>query len=116
MGDPFAGQDLRCFALPDGYLVGITRRAISWLFASTARSIEMACGLLSSIPISTSRVNSKNANPFHLRGTVLHQTVIGGDVRFALGGVDDQRFDFIAAVRSLAPVGKPAPPRPATPN
>ena len=44
----------------------------------------------------------KNANTFHhLRGTVLHQTIIGGDVRFALGGVNNQRFDFIAAAVKL---------------
>ncbi|CCJ84367.1 hypothetical protein BN133_744 [Cronobacter dublinensis 582] len=32
-----------------------------------------------------------------LRGAVLHQAVIGGDIRLALGGVNDKRLDFIAA-------------------
>ncbi len=40
----------------------------------------------------------KDANAFHhLCRAILHQTVIGGDVRLALGGVNDQRVDFIAA-------------------
>ncbi len=44
-----------CFAPPEGYFVGITRSMMSCAFASTARSIEIACGLLSSMPISTWR-------------------------------------------------------------
>ena len=40
----------------------------------------------------------KNANTFHnLGGAILHQSVIGGNIRLALSGIDDQRFDFIAA-------------------
>ena len=42
-----------CFAPPEGYLVGMTRKLMPWQPASTARIIEMACGLLSSMPIST---------------------------------------------------------------
>ena len=32
-----------------------------------------------------------------LRGAVLHQTIVRGDVRLALGGVDNQGFDLVAA-------------------
>ncbi len=32
-----------------------------------------------------------------LRGAVLHQAIVGGDIRLALGGVNNQRFDFIPA-------------------
>ena len=40
----------------------------------------------------------KNANAFHhLSGAILHQTVIGGNIWFALGSIDNQGFDFIAA-------------------
>ncbi len=33
----------------------------------------------------------------NLRGAILHQAVIGGDIGLALRGVDNQRLDFIAA-------------------
>lgn len=40
----------------------------------------------------------KNANTFYdLGGAILHQTVIGGNVWLAFCGINDQRFDFIAA-------------------
>ncbi len=32
-----------------------------------------------------------------LRGTVLHQAIVSGNVRLAFGGINNQRFDFIAA-------------------
>ena len=32
-----------------------------------------------------------------LRCTILHQTIVGGDIGFTFSGVDDQRFDFVAA-------------------
>ncbi len=39
----------------------------------------------------------QNTNTFHnLRCAVLHQTVIGGDIRLALGGIDNQGFNLIA--------------------
>ncbi|MNV40021.1 hypothetical protein D3C71_1316210 [compost metagenome] len=39
----------------------------------------------------------KDANPFDdLRGAVLHQAIISGDVRLALCGVDNQGLNFIA--------------------
>ena len=40
----------------------------------------------------------EDTDTFHyLCSTVLHQTVIGGDIWLALGGIDDQRLNFIAA-------------------
>ena len=40
----------------------------------------------------------KNANAFYdLSSAILHQTVISGNIRFALGCVNNQGFDFIAA-------------------
>ena len=30
-------------------------------------------------------------------GMFTHQTIVGGDIRFALGGVDNQRFNFAVA-------------------
>ncbi len=33
---------------------------------------------------------------------ILHQAVVGGDIRLTLGGVDDKRVDFIAAAFQLA--------------
>ena len=40
----------------------------------------------------------KNADPFHdLRGAVLHQTIVGGDVGFTFCCIDDQSLNFIAA-------------------
>jgi hypothetical protein len=40
----------------------------------------------------------EDADAFHhLRGAILHQTVVGGDIGFAFGGVDNQRLNFIAA-------------------
>ncbi len=40
----------------------------------------------------------KNANAlYNLGSTILHQTVIGSNIRLAFSGIDDQGFDFIAA-------------------
>ena len=40
----------------------------------------------------------EDTDPLHdLRGAVLHQAVIGGDIGFAFGGVDNQGLNFIAA-------------------
>ncbi len=36
-----------------------------------------------------------------LRGAVLHQTIVGGDVRLTLGGVNNQGLDLIAATLQL---------------
>ena len=36
-----------------------------------------------------------------LRRAILHQTVIGGDVGLALGGVDNECVDFVAAAAQL---------------
>ena len=59
----------------------------------------------------------EDADPVdNLRGAVLHQAVVRRDIGFAFGGVNNQRLNFIAAAAQFAPVGKPAPPRPATPN
>ena len=38
----------------------------------------------------------------NLRGAILHQAVIGGDIWLALRGIDNQRFDFIAAALKLS--------------
>ena len=44
----------------------------------------------------------EDADAFHhLGGTVLHQTIVGGDVRFAFGGVDNQRLNVIATAAQL---------------
>ena len=32
-----------------------------------------------------------------LRSAFLHQPIVSGDIRFALGRINNQRFDFIAA-------------------
>ena len=37
----------------------------------------------------------------NLRRTVLHQTIVGGDVGLALGGVNNQGVDFVAAAAQL---------------
>ena len=42
----------------------------------------------------------------NLRGAVLHQPIIGGDVGFALGGVDDKRADLVAAAAQLSAGGE----------
>ena len=40
----------------------------------------------------------KNANTLYdLSRAILHQTVIGGNVRLALSSVDNQRFNLISA-------------------
>ena len=46
----------------------------------------------------------KDANAFHnLRGTVLHQTIVGGNVGFTLCGVNNECFDFVAAAAQFGP-------------
>ncbi len=46
----------------------------------------------------------EDADAFHyLRGAVLHQTVIGGDIGFTFGGVDNQRLDLIATAAQFDP-------------
>ena len=37
----------------------------------------------------------------NLRGAILHQAIVSGDIGLALRGVDNQRFDFIAAALKL---------------
>ena len=37
----------------------------------------------------------------NLRRTVLHQTIVGGDIGFTFRRVDDQRFNFVAAALQL---------------
>ncbi len=44
-----------CFAPPEGYLVGITRNEMSRGVSQYGAAWEIACGLLSSMPINTSR-------------------------------------------------------------
>jgi hypothetical protein len=46
----------------------------------------------------------------NLRGAILHQAVVGGDIGFAFGGVDNQVSILSPPPRSLLPVGNPAPP------
>lgn len=82
---PVSIQSMLAFAPPEGYLVGITRNEISWASASTARSMEIARGLLSLMPINTpTRLQNnmrQDANTFHnLRGAVLHQTIVRRNV------------------------------------
>ena len=49
----------------------------------------------------------KDADPFdNLRRAVLHQTVVRRDIGFALGGVNDQRFNFIAAAAQFTAGGE----------
>ncbi len=44
----------------------------------------------------------EDADAFHhLGGAVLHQTIVGGDVWLALGGVDNQRLNLIATAAQL---------------
>ncbi len=44
----------------------------------------------------------KDADAFHhLGGAILHQTIVGGDVRLAFGGVDNQRLNLIATAAQL---------------
>ena len=44
----------------------------------------------------------EDADPlYHLRGAVLHQTIVGGDVRLAFGGVNNQRLDLVATAAQL---------------
>ncbi len=44
----------------------------------------------------------EDAHPFHnLRGAILHQAIVGGDIGFALGSIDNQRIDFIAGALQL---------------
>ena len=44
----------------------------------------------------------QDADAFHhLSGAILHQTIVGGDIRLALGGVDNQRLDVIATAAQL---------------
>lgn len=59
----------------------------------------------------------EDTDAFHyLSGAILHQTIVGGDIRLALCGIDNQRLDFIATAAQLDAGRKPAPPSPATPN
>ncbi|SQD03966.1 Uncharacterised protein [Escherichia coli] len=59
----------------------------------------------------------KNANTLYdLSRAILHQTVIGGNVRLALSRVDNQRFNLISATLQFNACRNPAPPSPATPN
>ena len=107
VGDLFAGQDLRQLFCPAGRVFGRDHSQGDIVAVRQYRTQHR--NGLRFIVLNTDQHFAglqnmrKNANPFHhLRGTVLHQTVIGGDVRFALGGVDDQRFDFIAAAVKLS--------------
>ncbi len=44
----------------------------------------------------------KDANTLDdLRRAILHQTVVGGNIGFALGGVDNECVDFVAAAAQL---------------
>ena len=44
----------------------------------------------------------QDADAFHhLSGAILHQTIVGGDIGLALGGVDNQRLDVIATAAQL---------------
>lgn len=44
----------------------------------------------------------QDADAFHhLGGAVLHQTIVSGNVRFAFGGVDNQRLNIIATAAQL---------------
>ena len=44
----------------------------------------------------------KDSDSFHhLSGAILHQTIVCGDVRLALGGIDNQRLDVIAPAAQL---------------
>ena len=44
----------------------------------------------------------QDADAFHhLRGAVLHQAIVGGNIGFALSGVDDERFNSVAAALQL---------------
>jgi hypothetical protein len=57
------------------------------------------------MPISTSRLQNmgEDADAFdNLRRAILHQAVVGGDIGFAFGGVNNQRFNFIAAAAQFA--------------
>ncbi len=38
----------------------------------------------------------------HLGGAILHQTIVGGDIRLALGGIDDQGIDAVKTAFQLA--------------
>jgi hypothetical protein len=72
--------------------------------ASTARSIEMACGLLSSMPISTSRLQNmgEDADPSTIcaaQSCIRRSSAVIG---FAFGGVNNQRLNFIAAAAQFA--------------
>ena len=49
----------------------------------------------------------EDADPFdNLRRAVLHQAVVRRDIGFALGGVNDQRFNFIAAAAQFTAGGE----------
>jgi hypothetical protein len=49
----------------------------------------------------------EDADPFdNLRRAVLHQAVVRRDIGFALGGVNNQRFNFIAAAAQFAAGGE----------
>ena len=44
----------------------------------------------------------QDANTFdNLRGAILHQPIVGGDVRFTFGGVNDQGLNVIATATQL---------------
>ncbi len=44
----------------------------------------------------------EDTDAFHyLSGAILHQTIVGGDIRLALCGIDNQRLDFIATAAQL---------------
>ena len=111
---------VNCFAPPEGYLVGITRRLISCAPASTARSIEIACGLLSSMPIKICcgcRICPRIRIPSM---TCAAQSCISRSSAVIYGSHSAALIIRVVILspppRSFVPVGKPAPPSPATPN
>ncbi len=81
--------------------------------ASTARSMEIACGLLSSMPIEF-RVAAEYAQeceyPLRPERAILHQTVIGGNVRLALSRVIINVSILSPPPCNLTPVGNPHRP------
>ena len=49
----------------------------------------------------------EDANTFNnLRCTVLHQTIVGSDVRFTFGGVDNQSLNLVAAALQFGAGGE----------
>ncbi len=55
----------------------------------------------------------EDTNAFHhLRSAVLHQTIVCGNVRFTLGGVDNQRLDFVAATAQFSARREPCATQP----